>query len=75
MNLARVVGRLWTIRKLPELEGLKILFHLPMNLKGGRGMCPPRKRHFILTGSTLPLTQPSRATWSGSIYEVAGSNP
>lgn len=40
MNLARVVGRLWTIRKLPELEGLKVLFHLPMNLKGGRGVGP-----------------------------------
>ncbi len=40
MNLVRVVGRLWTIRKLPELEGLKVLFHMPMDLKGGRGMGP-----------------------------------
>ena len=40
MNLARVVGRLWTIRKLPELEGLKVLFHLPIDLKDGRGVGP-----------------------------------
>ncbi|UCD37438.1 MAG: EutN/CcmL family microcompartment protein [Fidelibacterota bacterium] len=33
MNLARVVGRVWATRKLPDLEGLKFLILQPMDLE------------------------------------------
>ena len=33
MNIARVVGRLWATRKLPDLEGLKFLVLQPMEMK------------------------------------------
>ena len=35
MNLARVVGRVWATRKLPDLEGLKFLILQPMDLESG----------------------------------------
>ena len=35
MNLARVTGRVWATRKLPDLEGLKFLVLQPMDLVDG----------------------------------------
>ena len=32
MNIARVVGRVWATRKLPDLEGLKFLILQPMEM-------------------------------------------
>ena len=33
MKIARVIGRVWATRKLPDLEGLKFLILQPMEMK------------------------------------------
>ena len=33
MNIARVIGRVWATRKLPDLEGLKFIILQPMEMK------------------------------------------
>ncbi|MCH7574655.1 MAG: EutN/CcmL family microcompartment protein [Candidatus Marinimicrobia bacterium] len=32
MNIARVIGRVWATRKLPDLEGLKFIILQPMEM-------------------------------------------
>ncbi len=36
MNIAKVIGRVWATRKLPDLEGLKFLILQPMEVTGSR---------------------------------------
>ena len=33
MNIARVIGRVWATRKLPDLKGLKFIILQPMEMK------------------------------------------
>ena len=41
MNLGRVIGRIWATRKLPDLEGLKLLVLQPMDLADGSDVGSP----------------------------------
>ena len=38
MNIARVVGKVWATKKLPDLEGLKFLVLQPMEMKDERAV-------------------------------------
>ena len=36
MRIAKVIGRVWATRKLPDLEGLKLLILQPIEVTGSR---------------------------------------
>ena len=59
MNLARVVGRVWATRKLPDLEGLKFLILQPMDLEDGRDV-----------GATLVAADSQQAGEGELVYYV-----
>ena len=59
MNLARVVGRVWATRKLPDLEGLKFLILQPMDLENGEDV-----------GSTLVAADSQYAGEGDLVYYV-----
>ncbi|MCH7497527.1 MAG: EutN/CcmL family microcompartment protein [Candidatus Marinimicrobia bacterium] len=59
MNLARVTGRVWATRKLPDLEGLKFLVLQPMDLVDGSDV-----------GSTLVAADSQQAGEGDLVYYV-----